>query len=121
MVRSGTSDLDVFSQIFLHREYRCLDALGDVDTVIDCGANVGYASIYFLSRFPNSIVVAVEPDPGNFAALQANLVPYGSRARAVHSGVWSESVGLVMNDVEYRDGREWARQVRPARAGEVRS
>jgi FkbM family methyltransferase len=117
-VRSRTSDLDVFAQIFLHREYRCLDTLTDVDTVIDCGANVGYASAYFLSRFPNSTVVAVEPDSGNFAALRKNLEPYGDRVRAVQSGVWSESVGLVMSEAEFRDGREWARQVRPAREGE---
>lgn len=117
--RARTSDLDVFSQIFLHREYRCLDALTDVDTVIDCGANVGYSSAYLLSRFPNSTVVAVEPDSGNFEALQKNLEPYGNRVRVVHSGVWSETVGLVMNEAEFGDGREWARQVRPAREGEA--
>src|SRR5215217_6221305 len=118
-LRSRTSDLDVFSQIFLHREYRGLDALTDVDAVIDCGANVGYASAYFLSQFPSSSVVAVEPDAGNFATLQKNLKPYGDRARVVNSGVWSEAVGLVMNEEGFRDGREWARQVRPARAGET--
>lgn len=117
--RARTSDLDVFSQIFLHREYRCLDTLTNIETVIDCGANVGYSSAYFLSRFPNSTVIAVEPDSENFQALQQNLKPYGSRVHAIQSGVWSETVGLVMNEVESGDGREWARQVRPAREGEV--
>jgi FkbM family methyltransferase len=116
--RSGTSDLDVYAQIFLHREYRVLDDLADVDVVIDCGANVGYSSAYFLTRFPNCTVIAVEPDSDNFATLQTNLHPYGSRVRAVHSAVWSDSVGLVMNESGFRDGREWARQVRPARSGE---
>ena len=85
-----SSDLDVFSQIFVHREYRCLDDLTGVRVVIDCGANVGYSSAYFLSRFPACTVIAVEPDSGNFAAMERNLAPYGNRVRAIHSGVWAE-------------------------------
>jgi len=117
--RARTSDLDVYSQIFFHREYRCLDHLRDVGVVIDCGANVGFASAYFLSKFPNSTVIAVEPDVGNFAALERNLAPYLGRIRAIRSGVWSEVTGLVMNEDVFRDGREWARRVRPARSGEI--
>jgi FkbM family methyltransferase len=117
--RSHSSDIDVFSQIFVHREYRCLDASMDVGVVIDCGANVGYSSAYFLSKFPNCTVIAVEPDPGNFTVLERNLAPYGNRVRAVPSGVWSETIGLVMDETVFRDGREWARRVRPALADET--
>jgi FkbM family methyltransferase len=117
--RPQSSDLDVFSQIFIHREYRCLDDTTDVGVVIDCGANVGYSAAYFLSRFPSCMVIAVEPDQSNFAALERNLSPYGRRCRAIRSGVWSENVGLVMHESPFRDGREWARRVRPALAGET--
>ena len=119
VVPRHSSDLDVFSQIFVHREYRCLDDLTGVHVVIDCGANVGYSSAYFLSRFPACTVIAVEPDSGNFAAMERNLAPYGNRVRAIHSGVWAERIGLVMNEAVFRDGREWTRQVRPARPGET--
>ena len=44
-VRRGSSDLDVFDQIFIQNEYGCLDDLTDVRFVIDCGANVGYSSV----------------------------------------------------------------------------
>jgi FkbM family methyltransferase len=117
-IRCDTSDLSVFRQIFVRREYGCLDDLPDVRLVIDCGANVGYSSAYFLSRFPNCRVVAVEPDPGNFAMLQRNLSPYGGRVRLVRAGVWSHTVGLVMSQDPYRDGREWSKQVRLCRPGE---
>jgi FkbM family methyltransferase len=119
LCRSQSSDLNVFSQIFVHREYRCLDDLTNVGVVIDCGANVGYSSAYFLSRFPGSTVIAIEPDAENFDALEKNLAPYGDRVRAVRSGVWSDTVGLVMNEATFRDGREWTRRVRPALPGEV--
>jgi len=111
-VRPGTSDLDVFRQIYLEREYACLDGAGDVQLVIDCGANVGYSSAWFLSRFPGCRVIAVEPDAGNFALLQRNVAAYGNRAHLVRSGVWSRRAGLKFSEVPFRDGREWSVQVR---------
>ncbi|MEI8289506.1 MAG: FkbM family methyltransferase [Verrucomicrobiota bacterium] len=41
-------------------------------TVVDVGANVGYFSLWWLSRFPRSQVIAVEPMPNNFALLARN-------------------------------------------------
>jgi FkbM family methyltransferase len=41
-------------------------------TVIDIGANAGYFSLWWLSRFPNSEVIAAEPMPNNFSLLQRN-------------------------------------------------
>jgi FkbM family methyltransferase len=116
--RAGTSDVDVFGQIFVHREYRCLDHLSNPGLIIDCGANVGYSSAYFLTRFPGAFVIAVEPDAGNFAVLEKNLRPFEGRYRAVNSAVWSRPAPLVMSEETFADGREWARTVREARPGE---
>ncbi|MGH7437044.1 MAG: FkbM family methyltransferase [Polyangiaceae bacterium] len=116
--RAGTSDVDVFTQILVNREYRCLDHVEEASLVIDCGANVGYSAAYFLTRFPRAFVVAVEPDPGNFALLVRNLAPYEGRARAMHTGVWSHATGLAIAEDKSGDGREWAVTVREARAGE---
>jgi len=112
-LRHGSSDFDVFDQIFFQKEYEPLYALCDARLIIDGGANVGYSSACLLSRFPNSHIVAVEPDPENFAMLGRNLQAYGSRVTLVRAGVWSHSAPLVMSQDPYRDGREWARQVRP--------
>lgn len=117
--RPGTSDIDVFCQIFRDREYECLDEVTAPSLIVDCGANVGFASAYFLSRFPDATVIAIEPDPDNFAALKANVRQFGSRCKLINRGVWSSTVGLVMDDSSWGDGREWARTVRPVRPGEV--
>src|ERR1700733_12545752 len=42
--RAGTSDQRVFNQIFVKREYQCLDDVASADLILDCGANVGYSS-----------------------------------------------------------------------------
>lgn len=116
--RAGTSDLDVFGQMFVQREYRCLDDLSSADLVIDCGANVGFSSAYFLTRYPDCSVICVEPDPDNFRALESNLLPYRGRVKTIRSAIWSGNSGLVISTDRFGDGREWARTVREARAGE---
>lgn len=118
-VRANSSDFQVYSQIFVGREYACLDNMQDVRLIIDCGANVGYSSAYFLSKHPESHVVAIEPDSGNFQMLQRNLAGYGSRATLIRAGVWSHATQLVISQDKYRDGAEWARQVRECHQGEV--
>ncbi len=116
--RPNTSDLDVFYQIVVGHEYRCLDDVRNVGLIIDCGANVGYSAAYFLSRFPEACLIAIEPDPENFAILEANLAPYRGRYFAICSAVWSKPVGLVLSEIPFSDGREWARTVREVRGGE---
>jgi FkbM family methyltransferase len=117
--RPNTSDNDVFKQIFIKREYSCLDDISNVDLVIDCGANVGYSAVYFLNRFPDCKVICVEPDPANFEILEQNLAPYNDRVETIRSGVWSHPANLKILEEPYRDGREWAVQVRECESGEI--
>jgi FkbM family methyltransferase len=117
-IRADSSDIDVFMQIFAAQEYACLLGLKHVDLIIDAGANVGFSSVYFLSRFPSCRVIAVEPDAANYKALQRNLAPYADRVKLYNFGVWSKSVDLMIEARGYRDGRDWTRQVRECAAGE---
>jgi FkbM family methyltransferase len=90
----------------------------DVQLVLDCGANVGYSSAYFLSQSPSCHVMAIEPDPGNFAMLQRNLLAYGERAKLVRAGIWSHDTPLTISQAPFRDGQEWSIQVRPCETNE---
>ena len=91
-LREATSDFDVMEQIFLRREYDfsewtahhaaiekayadCL-AERNVPIIVDCGANIGCASIWFALRYPEAVIYAVEPEPRNFAMLSRNVVDY---------------------------------------------
>src|SRR4051812_34765918 len=58
LARAKSSDVQVFHQIFIEREYRCLDAIDCNGLIIDCGANVGYSAAYFLSRYPKAQLIA---------------------------------------------------------------
>lgn len=117
--RAGTSDIDVFKEVFVRGDYRWVDRLDDVKLIIDCGANVGFSATLFAASFPEAKVISVEPDPGNFAKLLKNTAPYGDRCECVQAGVWSKRCGLVFDEEIFGDGREWAVSVREARQGEV--
>ena len=112
LCRPASTDLNVFFQIFIEREYRCLDDVPRAEFILDCGAYVGYSSAYLLTRFPTASLVAVEPDATNYRPLETNMRPYGDRARTVRSAVWSHPANLVMSEAPFRDGRAWSRQVR---------
>lgn len=109
--RAHASDFAVFNQIFILREYECLDDVVEPRLIVDLGANVGYSSAYFLSRFPGVSLVAVEPDPGNFEMLRRNLAPFGGPVRLHNTGIRSHPARLTFTEVPYRDGKEWGRQV----------
>lgn len=117
--RPGTSDLFAFRQIFLEDEYRPIrERLEAPATVLDLGANVGYASLYFLHSYPTCRVVAVEPDPENFALLATNLEPFGDRATLVQKAVWSIETDLTLVSPYTGARHQWARQVAPAGQGD---
>jgi FkbM family methyltransferase len=68
-LRPGTSDFSVFRQLIMNGEYDMPLPIKP-HVIIDAGANIGLASLYFHGRFPQAIIYAIEPDPLNYQALQ---------------------------------------------------
>ena len=70
-------------RIFEGSAYRIIRFLQDVRTIVDIGANVGAASIYFALTYPAAVVHAFEPDPDSHRLLVensqafANVRPHG--------------------------------------------
>jgi FkbM family methyltransferase len=73
----------------LRAQYEARLRQGQKPLIIDCGANIGLASLWFAHAFPQAHIVAVEPDGANFALLQRNIAPYGGRITALRGGIWS--------------------------------
>ena len=74
MRTGGSSDRLALHQIFIEEEYEPL-ALSHPTAILDLGANVGYSSAYFLSKYPTARVVAVEPDSTELRALLPQPIP----------------------------------------------
>lgn len=110
--RHNTSDITVFSQVLVDGQYSCVADLEDPKLIIDCGANVGYSTLYFLNKYPNAHVIAVEPDLENFKLCEKNLTPYAERVSLVRSGIWSHPTGLIIFQEKSEERNEWGIQVK---------
>lgn len=69
---SVESFLYLFHEIFIAQSYRFVTP-NRAPYIIDCGANIGMASVYFKTLFPGAEVLAFEPDPEPFALLVENI------------------------------------------------
>lgn len=77
---------------------RCLDfrAASDTPRILDCGANVGLASLYFKRRYPRARITAYEADPTLAAMMDANLKANGGGdAEVVHAALWTSNGQLT--------------------------
>ena len=77
----------LFKEIFVDRDYEP-PADFPVARVVDAGANVGLATMFFRRRYPDAEIVCFEPDPRAFACLQRNL------ERNKVTGVTAHNLGL---------------------------
>lgn len=112
-IRKGTSDEDVYFQIFIEEEYRFLVELAkyyvnktDVSIVMDVGANIGLTSLYLSSFFEIRNVYAIEPDRSNFRQLELNLTTNKMKFLAINKPLWSRIAPLEFK--RFRDGRAWS-------------
>jgi len=88
MVRKGTTDWPTFNRVFEREDY-AFDHTPP-RTIIDLGANVGYAAVYYHRRFREARIVAIEPSQENVAAAEVNvaLAVAGKSIDVVESAIW---------------------------------
>lgn len=109
-IRNGSSDRLVFEQIFCAKELSLPTSDMTVKWVVDLGANAGYSTAWFASRFPAATILAVEPDLQNFRMLTMNTSSFGKRIIAVNAAVWGKDTNVFPSSNAYRCGRELSRQ-----------
>ncbi len=98
-LRVPSSDARAYKQIFLQQEYD-FSVATEPRVIIDAGANIGLASIYFANKYPDSRIIAIEPEEGNYELLSQNVAPYANVV-AVHAALWdrNEEINLIKHGV----------------------
>lgn len=62
----------LFKEIFVAHEYY-FEAETDSPLIVDCGANIGMAVLYFKWLYPKARIMAFEPNPNTFSLLKKNV------------------------------------------------
>lgn len=98
-VRPGTSDAGVVIQNLIRKEYGQLPRNMKASFIIDAGANIGDTSVYFVHRFRNCRIIALEPHPVFFRIATKNLDPYPT-VTVLRKGLWHCQANLELSDDE---------------------
>lgn len=72
--RAGSGDASIINDVLLRTrgEYWVPQEVNP-EVILDIGANIGTATLYFAHRFPDAKIYAFEPVPDNFALLEKNV------------------------------------------------
>jgi FkbM family methyltransferase len=91
-LRIDTSDFCAYRDVLIFGTKSYDPAILDFNpnTIVDVGAHIGMASIGFALKYPNARIIAIEPEPCNFAALVRNTAPYKMIA-PIHAAVWRQN------------------------------
>lgn len=100
VVRPGTDDVPAVVNNAIREEYGQFATSFDPDVIVDAGAYIGDTSAYFLSRFPMSRVVALEPNEDSFLLASRNLLPYGDRVSLLKTALWTEVTTVRFGGVQ---------------------
>ncbi|WP_347474124.1 FkbM family methyltransferase [Acinetobacter thermotolerans] len=96
IIRMPSSDIWVLKQVFFDEEYK-FKTINTPNVIVDAGANVGYASIYFSQLFPNAKILAIEPENSNYQVLCENVRKY-KNIIPIQAAIWSENTKLNICD-----------------------
>lgn len=89
ILRTHTTDVAAFEQVFINREYDLPLHSPDPKFIIDGGANVGCASIFLAQRYPNASIYAIEPENSNYEVLVRNAKHY-KNITPIEAALWNE-------------------------------
>lgn len=96
-IRENVGDYLTLKEILIAEVYGGLrQRLGECRRIIDLGANIGLATLYFAAKFPHSRILSVEPEPSNFGMLVRNSRQLANEGRCVplQAAVWHEDSSL---------------------------
>jgi FkbM family methyltransferase len=90
-LRIDTSDFCAYRDVLIFKSKSYDPGIPDfsLSTIVDAGAHIGMASILFALRYPTARIIAVEPEPSNFAALLRNTAPYKA-ITPIQAALWKE-------------------------------
>lgn len=115
LMRRKTAEAWTFGTVFINKDYE-FDLGFEPSTIVDLGAHIGMASIYFANKYPNAMILAVEPSSANFLRLKKNTQRY-KNITPINAAIWSQSGSVTLANP---DDHSSAYRMRPLENSERR-
>jgi FkbM family methyltransferase len=116
-LRLRTTDVAVCREILLNGQYDW-DFSRSPQVIVDVGANVGLASIFYANKYPSSRIVAIEPEPSNYEMLRRNVAPYPNIV-SMQVALWKEE--RLLDVLDPGTGHTTFRMAEIDESGDVKS
>jgi FkbM family methyltransferase len=107
-IRPGTSDLHCLGKVFVDYEYMLPFEINP-RLIVDAGANIGLATLYFSSKFPGAKIIAIEPEQSNYELLVRNCAGT-TNVTLCRAAVWNSDTSLQIANPK---AEKWAFTVTP--------
>jgi FkbM family methyltransferase len=119
-LRLKDSDAQVFKQVFVDQQY-AVEYPSDVKIIIDAGANVGYATLWYSQKYPEARIIAIEPDPVTFRRLSQQCAELAN-VELLNAALWHEDgwISLKRTNEAGAPVKSWGTRTTEAR-GETRA
>lgn len=95
-LREKSSDYLVLNQVFVEQQY-ALEDEKEIEWIIDAGAHIGLASLYFARQFPQAKIIAIEANAENYALLDKNTQAF-SNIKTLHAALWNQATEMTVLD-----------------------
>ncbi|MFT7578661.1 MAG: FkbM family methyltransferase, partial [Myxococcota bacterium] len=77
----------LYKEIFVNRVYELAEPVPAGGRILDAGAHIGMAALYFLHTHPQARVFSIEANPATAKVLRQNLAPWQDRVEVVESAL----------------------------------
>jgi FkbM family methyltransferase len=84
----------LFEEIFVKQDYH-FKARSAHPQIVDCGSNIGMSVLFFKTLYPESSIIAFEPDADTFAILQRNVTANNLTGVELHNKALHSKRGSV--------------------------
>ena len=81
-------------ELFVEEIYK-FKAQNDTPYIIDCGSYIGTSILFFKTQYPNSKILAFEPDNSNFELLNKNIKNWDLKNIEIqNAAIWIDNLGV---------------------------
>ncbi len=81
-------------ELFVEEIYK-FKAQDDTPYIIDCGSYIGTSILFFKTQYPNSKILAFEPDNSNFELLNKNIKNWDLKNIEIqNAAIWIDNLGV---------------------------